>query len=100
MVIGMNWVQDEIESSYLFEPFVGCLRNVQLKSGTDLTPVNPLIASAHKNIVEGCVDKFVANTFSFPFNCNSSANAYNYIFAFNIIDVTLMKTDVEMVVAV
>ena len=60
----MNWVQDEIESSYLFEPFVGCLRNVQLKSGTDLTPVNPLIASAHKNIVEGCVDKFVAHTFS------------------------------------
>lgn len=55
----MNWVQDEIESSYLFEHFVGCLKDIQLKSGNDLTPVSPLRASAHRNIVEGCVDKSV-----------------------------------------
>lgn len=56
---GMNWAQDEVESSYLFEHFVGCLRNVQLKSGSDLSIVTPLKASAHRDIVEGCVDKFV-----------------------------------------
>jgi hypothetical protein len=55
----MNWAQDEVESSYLFEHFVGCLRNVQLKSGSDLSIVTPLKASAHRDIVEGCVDKFV-----------------------------------------
>ncbi|KAK4045709.1 hypothetical protein OUZ56_033583 [Daphnia magna] len=54
---GMNWAQDEVESSYLFEHFVGCLRNVQLKSGSDLSIVKPLKASAHRDIVEGCVDK-------------------------------------------
>ncbi|XP_046452961.1 uncharacterized protein LOC124200702 isoform X3 [Daphnia pulex] len=54
---GMNWAQDEVESSYLFEHFVGCLRNVQLKSGSDLSIVTPLKASAHRDIVEGCVDK-------------------------------------------
>lgn len=57
--VGMNWAQDEVESSYLFEHFVGCLRNVQLKSGSDLSIVTPLKASAHRDIVEGCVDKFV-----------------------------------------
>ncbi|XP_059351285.1 axotactin-like isoform X3 [Daphnia carinata] len=54
---GMNWAQDEVESSYLFEHFVGCLRNVQLKTGSDLSIVQPLKASAHRDIVEGCVDK-------------------------------------------
>ena len=53
----MNWAQDEVESSYLFEHFVGCLKNVQLKNGPDLVAVNPLRASAHRDIVEGCSDK-------------------------------------------
>jgi len=54
---GMNWVQDEVESSYLFEHFIGCLKNVQLKSGPQLTNVKPLRASNHRGIIEGCVDK-------------------------------------------
>lgn len=54
----MNWVQDEIESSYLFEHFVGCLRNVQLRNGDDLEILKPLKASAHRDIVEGCIDKY------------------------------------------
>ena len=55
----MNWIQDEIESSYLFEHFVGCLRNVQLKSGPVLEVIRPLLSSSHSDIVQGCVDKSV-----------------------------------------
>lgn len=55
----MNWLQDGIESSYLFEHFVGCLRNFQLKTGPDFTPLKPLKAYAYRDIVEGCVDKSV-----------------------------------------
>ena len=55
----MNWVQDEVESSYLFEHFVGCLRNVQLKSGVELVPLQPLKASNHHDIVEGCINKYI-----------------------------------------
>lgn len=56
---GMNWVQDGIESSYLFEHFVGCLRNFQLKSGPQLSPVRPLKAYTHRDVAEGCIDKYV-----------------------------------------
>lgn len=53
----MNWAQDGIESSYLFEHFVGCLRQLQLKSGPTLEAVSPLRSQVHRDIVEGCVDK-------------------------------------------
>lgn len=55
----MNWAQDEVESSYLFEHFVGCLKNVQLINGPNGEVVRPLKASAHRDIVEGCVDKLI-----------------------------------------
>lgn len=58
----MNWAQDEVESSYLFEHFVGCLRNVMLKSGLELNSIVPLVSQAHRDIVEGCMDKFVLLT--------------------------------------
>lgn len=54
---GMNWMQDDVESSYLFEHFVGCLRNIQLRSGPELTSVKPLKASNHRDIVRGCINK-------------------------------------------
>lgn len=59
MFQGMNWAQDDLESSYLFEHFVGCLRHFQLKSGPEMKLVSPLKASAHRDIVEGCVDKYL-----------------------------------------
>ncbi|KAL7024734.1 hypothetical protein ACKWTF_013185 [Chironomus riparius] len=45
---------------YIIESFVGCIRNIVLKSGkaaSDLLPISPLIASKHENVVEGCYNK-------------------------------------------
>lgn len=45
---------------YIIESFVGCIRNIVLKSGkaaSDLLPITPLIASKHENVVEGCHNK-------------------------------------------
>jgi hypothetical protein len=45
---------------YIIESFVGCIRNIVLKSGkaaSDLLPITPLVASKHENVVEGCHNK-------------------------------------------
>lgn len=45
---------------YIIESFVGCIRNIVLKSGkaaSDLLPIIPLIASKHENVKEGCPNK-------------------------------------------
>lgn len=51
---------------YIIESFVGCIRDIILKSGkaaSDLLPITPLVASKHENVVEGCQN-----------NCESSKN--------------------------
>lgn len=45
---------------YIIESFVGCIRNIVLKTGkaaSDLLPISPLIATKHENVVEGCRNK-------------------------------------------
>ncbi|XP_055612368.1 axotactin isoform X2 [Uranotaenia lowii] len=45
---------------YIIESFVGCIRNVVLRSGkaaSDLLPITPLIATKHENVKEGCRNK-------------------------------------------
>ncbi|XP_037944033.1 contactin-associated protein-like 4 isoform X2 [Teleopsis dalmanni] len=45
---------------YIIESFVGCIRNVVLRSGkaaSDLLPITPLVATKHENVNEGCSDK-------------------------------------------
>lgn len=45
---------------YIIESFVGCIRDVVLSAGrnvSDLTPITPLIATKHDNVQEGCIDK-------------------------------------------
>jgi hypothetical protein len=45
---------------YIIESFVGCIKQMVLKAGkaaSDLLPINPLIATKHENVVEGCIDK-------------------------------------------
>lgn len=42
---------------YIIESFVGCIRNIVLKSGkaaSDLLPITSLVASKHENVIEGC----------------------------------------------
>ncbi|KAF7992308.1 hypothetical protein HCN44_001633 [Aphidius gifuensis] len=45
---------------YIIESFVGCIRDMVLSSGksaSDLLPIQPLIATKHENVKEGCIDK-------------------------------------------
>ena len=45
---------------YIIESFVGCIRDMVLSSGksaSDLLPIQPLIATKHENVQEGCIDK-------------------------------------------
>ncbi|XP_061934180.1 axotactin isoform X2 [Apis cerana] len=45
---------------YIIESFVGCIRDMVLSSGksaSDLLPIQPLIATKHENVREGCIDK-------------------------------------------
>ncbi|XP_046397067.1 contactin-associated protein-like 2 isoform X2 [Ischnura elegans] len=45
---------------YIIESFVGCIKDVVLKSGTatnKLSAIKPLIATKHENVREGCVNK-------------------------------------------
>ncbi|XP_023715268.1 EGF and laminin G domain-containing protein isoform X5 [Cryptotermes secundus] len=45
---------------YIIESFVGCIKQMVLKAGkaaSDLLHINPLIATKHENVVEGCIDK-------------------------------------------
>ncbi|GLG99772.1 Neurexin-4 [Gryllus bimaculatus] len=45
---------------YIIESFVGCIKNMVLKTGKDahiLIPIKPLIATKHENVIEGCIDK-------------------------------------------
>lgn len=47
---------------YIIESFVGCIRDMVLSSGksaSDLLPIQPLIATKHENVREGCIDKWV-----------------------------------------
>ncbi|XP_078037835.1 axotactin isoform X3 [Augochlora pura] len=44
---------------YIIESFVGCIRDMVLSSGksaSDLLPIQPLIATKHENVQEGCID--------------------------------------------
>lgn len=45
---------------YIIESFVGCISDVVLSSGkaaSDLLPIEPLIATKHENVNEGCINK-------------------------------------------
>ncbi|XP_069674286.1 axotactin isoform X2 [Periplaneta americana] len=45
---------------YIIESFVGCIKQMVLKAGkaaSDLLHINPLIATKHENVVEGCINK-------------------------------------------
>jgi hypothetical protein len=45
---------------YIISSFIGCIRDVTLKAGpevTSLQPLKPLVSSKHENIEEGCLDK-------------------------------------------
>lgn len=45
---------------YIIDSFVGCIRNVVLSSGkaaSDLLPIQPLIATKHENVKEGCLNQ-------------------------------------------
>ncbi|KAJ9577003.1 hypothetical protein L9F63_006440, partial [Diploptera punctata] len=45
---------------YIIESFVGCIQDMVLSAGkaaSDLLNINPLIATKHENVVEGCIDK-------------------------------------------
>ncbi|XP_066991342.1 axotactin isoform X2 [Anabrus simplex] len=45
---------------YIIESFVGCIKNMVLstgKSASEMLPLNPLIATKHENVVEGCINK-------------------------------------------
>jgi len=56
----MDTVQDGMESSYLFEHFVGCLRNIRLRGGpteSELSYVTPFTAAVFRDIKEGCIDR-------------------------------------------
>lgn len=59
-LIGLSSEEKLHGVKYIIESFVGCIRNIVLKSGkaaSDLLPITPLIASKHENVVEGCHDK-------------------------------------------
>ncbi|XP_034947629.1 uncharacterized protein axo isoform X3 [Chelonus insularis] len=45
---------------YIIESFVGCIKDMVLSSGksaSDLLPIQPLIATKHENVKEGCINK-------------------------------------------
>lgn len=45
---------------YIIESFVGCIKNMILRAGKsdrDLKAIQPLIATKHDNVLEGCIDK-------------------------------------------
>lgn len=59
-ILGLSSEEKLHGVKYIIESFVGCIRNVVLKSGkaaSDLLPINPLVASKHENVVEGCHNK-------------------------------------------
>lgn len=60
MIPGLSSEEKLHGVKYIIESFVGCIRNIVLKSGksaSDLLPINPLVASKHENVVEGCHNK-------------------------------------------
>lgn len=45
---------------YIIESFVGCIKDMVLSAGkaaSDLLPIEPLIATKHDNVQEGCINK-------------------------------------------
>ncbi|XP_065204178.1 axotactin isoform X2 [Planococcus citri] len=45
---------------YIIESFVGCIKDIILSAGkaaSDLLPINPLIATKHEHVQEGCINK-------------------------------------------
>lgn len=45
---------------YIIESFVGCIKDIILSAGkaaSALLPINPLIATKHENVQEGCINK-------------------------------------------
>ncbi|XP_020291708.1 uncharacterized protein LOC109858643 isoform X3 [Pseudomyrmex gracilis] len=64
---------------YIIESFVGCIRDMILRSGksaSDLLPIHPLIATKHENVKEGCIDKCRTRE-NLCFSPNQCVNHYN-----------------------
>ncbi|XP_076293920.1 axotactin isoform X4 [Lasioglossum baleicum] len=64
---------------YIIESFVGCIRDMVLSSGksaSDLLPIQPLIATKHENVQEGCIDMCRTRE-NLCFISNQCVNHYN-----------------------
>lgn len=59
-ILGLSSEEKLHGVKYIIESFVGCISDVVLSSGkaaSDLLPIEPLIATKHENVNEGCINK-------------------------------------------
>ncbi|KAL6267296.1 hypothetical protein P5V15_000371 [Pogonomyrmex californicus] len=60
LLLGLNSEERLYGIKYIPESFVGCIRDIVLRSGesaNDLLPIQPLIVNKHESVKKGCIDK-------------------------------------------